>query len=107
MNMGLFTVPAPVHRNGGRKIRDIIGPELVTFHNLGRLPKLMERYDVLILGIPTRFWRNPGRLGSRLGSARRPTSKVKLLRCRAAINWIGEWFLDALGMLHETLDQRA
>ncbi len=36
------------------KIRDIIGPELVTLHNLkDDSPKLMEQYDVLILGIPT------------------------------------------------------
>lgn len=50
MNMGLFTVPAPVTPNGGRKIRDIIGPELVTLHNLkDDSPKLMEQYDVLIL----------------------------------------------------------
>ncbi len=40
------------------KIRDIIGPELVTLHNLkDDSPKLMEQYDVLILGIPTLgFW---------------------------------------------------
>lgn len=32
------------------KIRDIIGPELVTLHNLkDDSPKLMEQYDVLIL----------------------------------------------------------
>lgn len=38
------------------KIRDIIGPELVTLHNLkDDSPKLMEQYDVLILGIPTDF----------------------------------------------------
>lgn len=37
------------------KIRDIIGPELVTLHNLkDDSPALMSQYDVLILGIPTR-----------------------------------------------------
>lgn len=36
------------------KIRDILGPELVTLHNLkDDAPALMEQYDVLILGIPT------------------------------------------------------
>ena len=36
------------------KIRDIIGPELVTLHNLkDDAVALMEQYDVLILGIPT------------------------------------------------------
>lgn len=55
------------------KIRDIIGPELVTLHNLkDDSPKLMEQYDVLILGIPTSILVKSRRLGSRLGSARRP-----------------------------------
>lgn len=38
------------------KIRDILGPELVTLHNLkDDAPALMEQYDVLILGIPRDF----------------------------------------------------
>ncbi len=51
------------------KIRDIIGPELVTLHNLkDDSPKLMEQYDVLILGIPTRdFGEIRGRLGKPSG----------------------------------------
>lgn len=75
MNMGLFYGSSTCYTEmAAEKIRDIIGPELVTLHNLkDDSPKLMEQYDVLILGIPTRdFGEIGGRLGSRLGSARRP-----------------------------------
>ncbi len=56
MNIGLFTAPVPATPKWPRKkIRDIIGPELVTLHNLkDDSPALMSQYDVLILGIPTR-----------------------------------------------------
>ncbi len=49
MNMGLFTVPAratPRRLSRREKIRDILGPELVTLHNLkDDAPALMEQYD--------------------------------------------------------------
>lgn len=74
MNMGLFYGSSTCYTEmAAEKIRDIIGPELVTLHNLkDDSPKLMEQYDVLILGIPTGILVKSGRLGSRLGSARRP-----------------------------------
>ena len=55
MNMGLFYGSSTCYTEmAAEKIRDIIGPELVTLHNLkDDSPKLMEQYDVLILGIPT------------------------------------------------------
>ena len=34
MNIGLLRLQYLLHRNGRGKIRDIIGPELVTLHNL-------------------------------------------------------------------------
>ncbi len=54
MNMGLFYGSSTCYTEmAAEKIRDIIGPELVTLHNLeDNSPKLMEQYDVLILGIP-------------------------------------------------------
>ncbi len=68
MNMGLLRFQHLLHRNGGRKIRDIIGPELVTLHNLkDDSPKLMEQYDVLILGIPTRDFGEIGKTGKPSG----------------------------------------
>lgn len=74
MNMGLFYGSSTCYTEmAAEKIRDIIGPELVTLHNLkDDSPKLMEQYDVLILGIPTSILVKSRRLGSRLGSARRP-----------------------------------
>ena len=55
MNIGLFYGSSTCYTEmAAEKIRDIIGPELVTLHNLkDDSPTLMEQYDVLILGIPT------------------------------------------------------
>ncbi|ECM9984991.1 flavodoxin FldB, partial [Salmonella enterica subsp. enterica serovar Enteritidis] len=55
MNMGLFYGSSTCYTEmAAEKIRDILGPELVTLHNLkDDAPALMEQYDVLILGIPT------------------------------------------------------
>lgn len=56
MNIGLFYGSSTCYTEmAAEKIRDIIGPELVTLHNLkDDSPALMSQYDVLILGIPTR-----------------------------------------------------
>ena len=56
MNIGLFYGSSTCYTEmAAEKIRDIIGPELVTLHNLkDDALTLMEQYDVLILGIPTR-----------------------------------------------------
>lgn len=74
MNMGLFYGSSTCYTEmAAEKIRDIIGPELVTLHNLkDDSPKLMEQYDVLILGILTSILAKSVKTGSRLGSARRP-----------------------------------
>ncbi|MCP5804477.1 flavodoxin domain-containing protein, partial [Klebsiella pneumoniae] len=47
MNMGLFYGSSTCYTEmAAEKIRDIIGPELVTLHNLkDDSPKLMEQYD--------------------------------------------------------------
>lgn len=64
------------------KIRDIIGPELVTLHNLkDDAPALMEQYDVLILGIPTGISVKFRRTGKPSGiNWTNSTSKAKLSR---------------------------
>lgn len=59
MNIGLFYGSSTCYTEmAAEKIRDIIGPELVTLHNLkDDAVALMEQYDVLILGIPyTGLW---------------------------------------------------
>jgi flavodoxin II len=77
MNIGLFYGSSTCYTEmAAEKIRDIIGPELVTLHNLkDDAVALMEQYDVLILGIPTWDLVNTGRLGSHLGSARYAQSR--------------------------------
>lgn len=51
MNIGLFYGSSTCYTEmAAEKIRDIIGPELVTLHNLkDDSPALMSQYDVLIL----------------------------------------------------------
>lgn len=50
MNIGLFYGSSTCYTEmAAEKIRDIIGPELVTLHNLkDDSPALMSQYDVLI-----------------------------------------------------------
>lgn len=69
MNMGLFYGSSTCYTEmAAEKIRDIIGPELVTLHNLkDDSPKLMEQYDVLILGIPTGILAKSGKTGKPSG----------------------------------------
>lgn len=49
-----------------------------------------------------------GRLGSRLGSARRPELEGKIVALYGSGDQLGygEWFLDALGMLHDKLSTK-
>ncbi len=77
MNMGLFYGSSTCYTEmAAEKIRDILGPELVTLHNLkDDAPALMEQYDVLILGIPTwDFGEIQEDWGSRLGATGRSQS---------------------------------
>jgi flavodoxin II len=89
------------------KIRDIIGPELVTLHNLkDDSPALMTQYDVLILGIPT--W-DFGEIQEDWEAVWQQLDTLDLQGKIVALYGMGdqlgygEWFLDALGMLHDKL----
>jgi len=89
------------------KIRDIIGPELVTLHNLkDDAVALMEQYDVLILGIPT--WDIAERqedweaIWDQLDSLNLDGKIIAMYGMGDQLGY-GEWFLDALGMLHDKL----
>lgn len=110
MNIGLFYGSSTCYTEmAAEKIRDIIGPELVTLHNLkDDSPALMSQYDVLILASRPRFRRNSGRLGSGLGSAGHPEPRGKIVALYGMGDQLGygEWFLDALGMLHDKLATR-
>ncbi len=69
MNIGLFYGSSTCYTEmAAEKIRDIIGPELVTLHNLkDDSPALMSQYDVLILGIPTGISAKFRKTGKRSG----------------------------------------
>lgn len=70
----------------------------------------MSQYDVLIPWHPDLgFRRNSGRLGSGLGSAGHPEPRGKIVALYGMGDQLGygEWFLDALGMLHDKLATRA
>lgn len=58
MNIGLFYGSSTCYTEmAAEKIRDIIGPELVTLHNLkDDAVALMEQYDVLIWASQLGFW---------------------------------------------------
>lgn len=108
MNMGLFTVPAPATPKWQqKKIRDILGPELVTLHNLkDDSPSLMEQYDVLIMGIPTwdfgEIQEDWEAVWEQLDDLNLEGKIVALYGMGDQLGY-GEWFLDALGMLHDKL----
>ena len=106
MNMGLFYGSSTCYTEmAAEKIRDIIGPELVTLHNLkDDSPKLMEQYDVLILGIPTwdfgEIQEDWEAVWDQLDDLNLEGKIVALYGLGDQLGY-GEWFLDALGMLHD------
>ncbi|QKJ88528.1 Flavodoxin [Paramixta manurensis] len=108
MKIGLFYGSSTCYTEmAAEKIRDFIGEDLVTLHNLkDDSPTLMEQYDMLILGIPTwdfgelqedweAIWTEIPALNLR--------NKVVALYGMGDQLGYGEWFLDALGMLHDLL----
>ena len=108
MNIGLFYGSSTCYTEmAAEKIRDIIGPELVTLHNLkDDSPALMSQYDVLILGIPT--W-DFGEIQEDWEAHWDDISSVDLNGKIVAIYGMGdqlgyaEWFIDAVGMLHDAI----
>lgn len=108
MNIGLFYGSSTCYTEmAAEKIRDIIGPELVTLHNLkDDSPALMSQYDVLILGIPTwdfgEIQEDWEAVWDQLDTLNLEGKIVALYGMGDQLGY-GEWFLDALGMLHDKL----
>jgi len=108
MKIGLFYGSSTCYTEmAAEKIRDILGEELVDLHNLRDAdPKLMEEYPVLILGIPT--W-DFGELQEDWEAVWNQLVTLSLKGKIVALYGMGdqagygEWFLDALGMLHDQL----
>lgn len=108
MKIGLFYGSSTCYTEmAAEKIREILGEDLVDLHNLKETsPKLMEHYEVLILGIPT--W-DFGELQEDWQAIWPQLSLLDLQGKIVALYGLGdqigysEWFLDALGMLHDEL----
>ncbi len=112
MKIGLFYGSSTCYTEmAAEKIRDIIGAELVTLHNLkDDSPQLMEQYDVLILGIPTwdfgEIQEDWEAVWAELDNLNLDGKIVALYGMGDQLGY-GEWFLDALGMLHDKLTNKA
>jgi flavodoxin II len=108
MNIGLFYGSSTCYTEmAAEKIRDIIGPELVTLHNLkDDAVALMEQYDVLILGIPTwdfgEIQEDWEAIWDQLDTVNLDGKIIAMYGMGDQLGY-GEWFLDALGMLHDKL----
>ncbi|WP_192457639.1 flavodoxin FldB [Musicola keenii] len=108
MKIGLFYGSSTCYTEmAAEKIRDVLGTELVEMNNVRDVdPHRMEQYDVLILGIPTwdfgeiqEDWENIWAQLPRLNL----TGKIVALFGMGDQVEYSEWFLDALGMLHQQL----
>ncbi len=108
MKIGLFYGSTTCYTEmAAEKIRGIIGEDLVDIHNVKESPlTLMSNYDLLILGIST--W-DFGELQEDWGEIWDHISGIQLKDKFVALYGLGdqegygEWFLDAMGMLHDEL----
>ncbi|WP_315708433.1 flavodoxin FldB [Brenneria uluponensis] len=108
MNIGLFYGSSTCYTEmAAEKIRDILGEELVELNNVKDVaPQRMEEYDILILGIPT--W-DFGEIQEDWEAIWAQLPELNLRGKIVALYGMGdqlgysEWFLDALGMLHDQL----
>ncbi|WP_112480783.1 flavodoxin FldB [Vibrio variabilis] len=108
MKIGLFYGSSTCYTEmAAEKIRDIIGPDIVDIFNVKETPiTKMSEYDLLILGIST--W-DFGELQEDWGAIWDQISGVSLNDKVVALFGLGdqegygEWYLDAMGMLHDEL----
>jgi flavodoxin II len=110
MKIGLFYGSTTCYTEmTAEKIRAIIGEELVDIHNVKETPlSLMADYDLLILGIST--W-DFGEIQEDWSAAWDKISQPQLAGKTVALFGLGdqegygEWYLDAMGLLHDELAQ--
>nr|WP_086940639.1 flavodoxin FldB [Thaumasiovibrio occultus] len=108
MKIGLFYGSTTCYTEmTAEKIRDCLGPDLVTLHNVKETPLTSTHdYDLLIFGIST--W-DFGELQEDWGAIWQQLDGLKLEGKAIALFGLGdqegygEWYLDALGMLHDAL----
>ncbi len=108
MKIGLFYGSSTCYTEmAAEKIRDILGESLVDLHNVKDVdPQKMEEYEFLILGIPTwdfgEIQEDWEAIWGQLSSLNLQGKIVALYGMGDQLGY-GEWFLDALGMLHQQL----
>jgi flavodoxin II len=108
MKIGLFFGSTTCYTEMvSEKIRDIIGGDIVDLHNIKDSPlSLMDNYDFLILGIST--W-DFGELQEDWAGVWQDIDGIQLKNKCVALFGLGdqegygEWFLDAMGLLHQQL----
>lgn len=111
MKIGLFYGSTTCYTEmAAEKIQAEIGPELVELHNIKEAPLAkMADYDLLILGIST--W-DYGELQEDWGDLWDDLETVDLTGKTIALFGLGdqvnysEWYLDAMGMLFEKLQDK-
>ncbi len=108
MKIGLFYGSTTCYTAmGAEKIRGIIGEDLVDIHNVKESPlSLMADYDLLLLGISTWDFGEIQEDWNELWDdiATTPVKgKVVALFGLGDQEGYGEWFLDAMGLLHDEL----
>lgn len=108
MKIGLFYGSSTCYTEmAAEKIREILGEDLVDLHNLKDVsPKLMEDYSILILGIPTwdfgELQEDWEAIWPQLPALDLKGKIVAMYGMGDQLGY-GEWFLDALGMLHDQI----
>ena len=112
MQIGLFFGSTTCYTEmAAEKIRDIIGADIVSLHNIKDEPlKNAEQYDFIIFGIST--W-DFGEIQEDWESKWDDIKDVDLNGKTIALFGIGDqqgygqWFQDALGMLHDEINAQA
>ncbi len=108
MHIGLFYGSSTCYTQMvAEKIQALLGADLVTLHNLKETPiQTMAQYDALIFGIST--W-DFGEIQEDWLANWDAIDQVKLGGKQIALFGLGdqqgygEWFLDAMGLLHDKL----
>ncbi|MGB2078426.1 MAG: flavodoxin FldB [Vibrio sp.] len=110
MKFGLFYGSSTCYTEmAAEKIRAIIGEDLLDIHNIkDTKPSQMQDYDLLILGIST--W-DFGEIQEDWQAVWQELDGLSLKNKTIALFGLGdqegygEWFLDAMGLLHDELAQ--
>lgn len=108
MKIGLFYGSTTCYTEmAAEKIRGIIGEDLVDIHNVKETPlSLMANYDLLLLGISTWDFGEIQEDWNEIWDDLATTpvkGKVVALFGLGDQEGYGEWFLDAMGLLHDEL----